>query len=161
MIVSNSTPLINFSSIGELRLLHSLFGEISIPEAVWDETVGQSHKYPTALLIQQCDWIHKTAISNYQLRDAFLFELDRGEAEAITLALEHHAELILMDERAGREVAERVGLNFTGTIGCLSRAKKLSLIPDIRSILDRIMKEAGFWVSQRLYEKVLKEHGED
>jgi len=160
MIISNSTPLINFSSVGGLELLHALFGEISVPEAVWDETVGQSHKYPSALAIQQCDWIHKIAITNYQLRDVFLLELDRGEAEAITLALEQHAELVLIDERSGREVAERVGLNFTGTIGCLSRAKKLGVISDIRSRLDKIMQEAGFWVSPRFYEKILKDHGE-
>lgn len=160
MIVSNSTPLINFSSIGELQLLHLLFGEISVPEAVWDETVGQAYKYPSALAIQQCGWIHKTAITNYQLRDVFLLELDRGEAEAITLGLEHHAELVLIDERLGREVAKRVGLIFTGTIGCLSRAKQLGLIYDIRSLLDRIMKDAGFWVSPRFYQKILQEHGE-
>lgn len=160
MIVSNSTPLINFSSIGELQLLNSLFGEITVPEAVWNETVGQSDRYPTASVIEQSGWILKVKLSNYQLRDVFLFELDLGEAEAIALAIEHHAELILIDERAGREVAERIGLNYTGSIGCLSRAKKRGLIPDMRSMLDKLKKDASFWVSQGFYEKVLKEHGE-
>jgi predicted nucleic acid-binding protein len=65
-----------------------------------------------------------------------------------------------MDERAGRDVAERIGLNLMGSIGCLILAKKRGLIPDIRGFLDRLKTEGDFWVSQRLYEKVLKEQGE-
>ena len=87
-------------------------------------------------------------------------ELDAGEAEAIALAFEQKAELLLMDERLGRETARYFGLNYTGVIGILIEAKQKGLIGSIKEHLDSLRTIAGFHVSQPLYLKVLQDQGE-
>ena len=102
MIVSNSTPLINFAAIGRLDILESLFTTLNIPPAVEHELLEQGAQYPHAATIRQAAFIVKQEIHNEMLRTALTIDLDPGEAEAITLALEHKADLLLLDEIAGR-----------------------------------------------------------
>jgi predicted nucleic acid-binding protein len=87
-------------------------------------------------------------------------ELDDGEAEAIALAVELQAELILIDERRARAVATRLGLNVVGVLGVLVEAKHRALVPHLKPILDALITRAGFRVSPPLYERVLQAAGE-
>ena len=87
-------------------------------------------------------------------------DLDLGEAEVITLALEQNAELLLLDEIAGRTVAKFHNIPFMGSIGCLVEAKRTGIIPKIKPLLDAIVSEARFWVSEGLYRRVLSDNGE-
>ncbi len=160
MIVSNSTPLINFAAIGRLDILESLFSTVSIPPAVEHELLARGHRYPSAAGIQRAAFIVRHDISNVMLRDALLMDLDIGEAEAITLALESKAELLLLDEIAGRMTAESYRLVFTGSIGCLIEAKRAGIISAVKPLLDAMRQDAHFWVNSRLYAKILAEHGE-
>lgn len=88
------------------------------------------------------------------------FMLDEGEAEAIVLALEINASLILIDDREARLQAKRLGLRVTGTLGILLRAKKLGLIKSLREELDKL-KGTGFRISKNLEEEILKAAGEN
>jgi len=82
-------------------------------------------------------------------------ELDLGETAAICYAVEHDADLVLLDERDGRRVARRHDLDITGVIGILLRGSKTGEI-DLESELDAL-REAGFWISDDLYVRVLSE----
>ncbi len=84
-------------------------------------------------------------------------DLDAGEAEAIALALEIEADLLLMDERLGREIAQFLGLRYTGLIGSLVEAKHRGIIITIKTYLDQLRSEAGFWVGDALYLRVLQD----
>lgn len=110
--------------------------------------------------IQQADCITRQSIQNQMLCDALTINLDPGEAEAITLALEHHAELLLLDEIAGRTVASSYQLVFTGSMGCLVEAKRMGMIHAIKPLLDAMKEEARFWINPNLYSRLLREHGE-
>ena len=79
--------------------------------------------------------------------------------EAIVLALEESADLILLDDYEARRVARSFGLKVTGTIGILIRAKHEGKIESLKDEIERLMK-TGFWVSRELYERILKESGE-
>jgi len=103
MIVSDASILINLARIGELDLLWKLYGELIVPEAVWQEVVVNGAGQPGAEDINTADWVKRALVKNRYLVQALRQDLDAGEAEAIALALEVEAELLLMDERLGRE----------------------------------------------------------
>lgn len=124
IVVSNSTPLINFATINQLDLLRKLFGQIFIPQAVWDEVVIKGSRYESAILIKQAEWIKRKSIADKKFCSLLKQELDTGEAEAIVLAIELKADLILLDETEARSFAETLGLNFIGSIGCLVLSKR-------------------------------------
>lgn len=160
MIVCNSTPLINFAAIGRLDILAGLFGTVAIPPAVEYEVLECGHRYPSMTAIRQAKFIEKHSISNTVLRDALIIDLDPSEAEAIALALEQKADLLLLDEIAGRTIAESYQLAFTGSIGCLIEAKRIVIIPAVKPLLDAMRQEARFWLNPRLYAMILMEQDE-
>ena len=121
------------------------------------ELLERGYLYPSAAEIQRVAFIVKQDIRNVMLRDALTIDLDIGEAEAITLALEHHAELLLLDELAGRMTAESYHLPLTGSIGCLIEAKQAGIIPAIKPLLDAMRQEARFGVNPRHSSKKLRE----
>jgi len=159
-IVSNASALINLARIEQLDLLRQLYGELIIPEAVWHEVVVEGAGQPGADEVRTARWIKTQIVTNRQLVLALQQELDAGESEAIALTLEIDAELLLMDERIGRETASYLGLRYTGLIGVLIEAKRKELISTIKSYL-LALRKAGFRISNELYTRVLQDEGED
>lgn len=151
-IVSNASPLINLARIGKLDLLHQLYGELIIPQAVWQEVVLDGVGRPGAEQVKTSDWFQVRSIKDERLAQALRQELGAGEAEAIVLAIETQAELLLMDERLGRETARYLGVRHIGLIGVLRVAKHKHLIPAIKPYLDALRDLAGFRISDALYQ---------
>jgi len=159
-IVSNASPLINLARIEKLSLLQELYGELIIPGAVWQEIVVEGAGQPGADEVKAADWINQRAVTNRQLTQALKQELDAGEAEAIALALEIGADLLLMDEHLGREVARHLGLRYTGLIGVLIEAKRKGFITSVKPCLDQLRDIARFRLSEVLYVRVLQDQKE-
>lgn len=89
-----------------------------------------------------------------------LLELDLGESESIVLAIELQTPNLLIDEKDGREVALRYHLKPIGLLGVLLEAKKLNLITSVKSCMEDLQTTAGFFISDALYNHVLKLAGE-
>ena len=159
-VVSNSSALINLARIGKLTLLRELFGVLIVPEAVWQEVVVEGAGQPGADEIGSADWIQRQPVMNLQLVRALQQDLDGGEAEAIALALEIGAEMLLMDEKLGRETARHLGLRYIGLIGTLVVAKRKGLIGAVKPHLNMLRDIAGFRVDAALYAHVLKDQNE-
>jgi len=159
-IVSNASPLINLARIGRLELLHKLYGEICVPDAVWQEVVVAGAGLPGAEQVVEALWIKRHSVANSALVRALQQDLDAGESEAIALAVELEAELLLMDESLGRETARHLGLRFIGIIGVLIEARHTGRIDAIKPYLDALREVAGFRVCQALYARVLQDAGE-
>ena len=159
-IVSNASPLINLARIGKLDLLRELYGELIIPEGVWHEVVVEGAGQPGSDEVNTSHWIKRQAVTNRQLQQALRQELDAGEAEAIALAVELNAELLLMDEHLGREVARHLGLRYTGLIGVMIEAKHKGMIGSVKPQLDSLRDISGLHVSDALYLRILKDEGE-
>ena len=86
--------------------------------------------------------------------------MQAGEIAALSLAVEVRADAVLMDETAGRHAAVSLGLRPVGLLGLLLEAKQRSLIPALAPLLDRLEKEAQFWISAPLRASVLTDAGE-
>lgn len=157
--VFNSSPIINLSKIDCLHLLFQLFDKIIIPNAVYDEIVeaGKDKKGTKKIIkVIKEGFITIRNVSNLSLVMALNRELDLGEAEAIVLALEINADLIVVDEKEARKYAELYEIKKTGVIGLLIRAKNRGYLDYLKPYLDLMVAE-GFWLNKRLYQKILKE----
>lgn len=153
VVVSDASPVINLASIDRLLLLRDMFGTILVPATVWSEVVaGEPLTRPL--------WIELRSPMNLLLVEALQLDVDPGEAEAIALAKEVAADLVLIDEKKGRAVAKRLGLRYLGLLGVLVEAKQRGLIDELKPILDLLIQKAGFRVSQTLYGQVLASVGE-
>jgi predicted nucleic acid-binding protein len=86
--------------------------------------------------------------------------LGAGEAECIALALEIQADLLIMDERLGRQSAQFLKIPHIGLVGVLVRAKHTGNIHNIKTILDKLCDVASFRISDSLYQRVLQDAGE-
>ena len=82
-------------------------------------------------------------------------ELDRGEAEAIALALQEKVDGLLIDERSGRRFAQRAGLKVKGTLGILMEGVRRNVIDDFQTVLDTLIAR-GTWIAPATYAEVLK-----
>lgn len=154
-VVSNSTPLIALARIRRFQLLRELFGEINIPLAVYDEVVNAGKGRAGVIEVESADWIHCHQVSNSDLVAFLRISLDAGEAEAIALAKEISADLVLLDDSDGRNIAESVGIRFTGTIGILLRYYH-GHPTDFKNALDELLAQ-GFRLSKEEYVKILEQ----
>ena len=153
IVVSDTSPVSNLLQIGEADLLRRIFYKIVIPTEVFAELCQiESQK---EFLTNQ-DWIETATLSNTNLKDKLLKDLDSGEAEAIALAFELKADYLLMDEIKGRRIAESYGIKVTGIIGVLIKAKDEGLIVEVKPYLEKLISEAGFWLNPRLVEEILE-----
>jgi uncharacterized protein len=162
LVASDTSPICNLAIIGRLQLLRSQFGEIWIPGAVKCE-LDQHHHAGALKEIQEAfqeGWIKTKVLKLDQVARLLRATLDPGEAEAIALALELQADVILIDERDGRSAAERAGLRVTGVLGVLPRAKESGQVESIRLELDALRTRAHFFLSAALTASALKAAGE-
>jgi len=162
IVVANSSVLIALCRIGMLNLLYQKFTEgIFIPEAVWYEVVESGRGQPGSEEVSSSPWIKVKKVKDEKLISLLRIELDEGEAEAIVLASELKADLVLLDEKAARKVAKRLGLQVLGTIGVLIWAKRAGLIDSLKEQLDALQKEGNFRIALDVYNKALHAVSED
>jgi predicted nucleic acid-binding protein len=153
MIVSNSTPLIALSKIGKLELLREYFGVIHIPKEVYEEVVTRGKNLFGAMEVKNAEWIKVEEVRNKIAVDSLRDYIDQGEAEAIILAKERNAKLLLIDDSDGRQIAERLGVKITGTIGILLLATTDKKIV-FKEALDDLV-ACGFRLGKVEYDKLL------
>ncbi|MDZ7696728.1 MAG: DUF3368 domain-containing protein [Deltaproteobacteria bacterium] len=158
-VVSNTSPIMNLAIIGELPLLRDQFGEVLIPEAVleelrMEENLPGSQSVLDALTL---GWIRIEAVKHYPLVRAMQRDLDKGEAEAITLATEVDADWLLMDERDGRKAARSMELKVLGILGVLLKARRNGKLESLKKAMGRLQKKAGFYIQADLYNAMIRE----
>ena len=156
-VISNTTPILSLLKIDKLNILYELYGSVSIPQAVFDEIEsGNEKEFYTDL--SKIPWIsiESIRVPNPKL---YLFDLDAGEAEVLILAKEQKADLVILDEIMGRRYAKYLGLNLTGTLGVLLKAKEQGLIEAISPLLYELTQKSS-WLNPKLISDVLKLAGE-
>ncbi len=157
IVVSDTSPLTNLMKIDGLLLMKAVFGRIVIPPMVETEL----NRIPAhRQVLADTDWIEVVALTDRNIYNQLLSELDPGEAEAMALSIELQADYLLIDEQTGRSVAQRMGIPITGLLGMFILAKQQAIIPAIKPYLQRLIYEAEFHVNPALFQQVLQAVGE-
>jgi predicted nucleic acid-binding protein len=152
-VVSDTTPINYLVLIGAEELLPALFVEILLPAAVLHELQAPSTPETVRQWItSHPPWLKTTTMASPP--DTTLSHLDEGEREAIQLAVESRADLLLVDEKAARREATSRGLATSGTLGILDRAAEKGLV-DFAQALHRL-KQTSFYLSSSVEEFFLK-----
>jgi predicted nucleic acid-binding protein len=159
VVVSDTSPVRALAHLGLLRVLPSLFGRVLIPPGVVTELAT-----PPAgmILVTAADlpFADVRAPADHVRVAALKAQLDLGEAEALALALEVRADLVLIDEAAARATAASLGLTYTGALGLLVRAKRAGLIAEVRPLLDSLEHGLRFFIDDPLRQLILQLAGE-
>lgn len=157
-VVSNTTPISNLIRIQQLPLLGRVFGRVVVPVQVAEEMDRGKHVLGSWRQAPGAEHLVVEAPLDGPFLRQLLLLLDAGEAGAIALAVERGA-FLLMDERAGRNVAAAHRLGFLGTLGILVEAKRRGHLAEVRPLIDALERER-FWVGAALRARVLREAGE-
>ena len=161
--VSNTSPLTNLAVIGRLDLVCDQLKQVAVPAAVWREMLALPHASGRASLLaaREDGGLVVVPIASRALAGSLRFSgLDEGESEAIALAVEISAPLLLIDEKKGRAAARRLGLSVTGALGIIAAACKSGAIPSASLEIRRLRMEAGFFISREVEENTLRLAGE-
>ena len=148
VIISDTSCLLLLEKLGALDLLKKLFGTITITPEVGKE-----------FNIKLPEWFELSQPENKMYQKILEASLDKGEASAIALAIEHKDCLLIIDELKARKYAELLGLKITETLGVLIDAKLSGHLKSIRPLLDRI-RTTNFRLSKELEQKALEKSGE-
>jgi predicted nucleic acid-binding protein len=160
IVVSDTSPILNLARIGRLELLPSLYHQVLIPSAVYDELTASKNDLPSAIDLGSESWLIVATANDRKRVQELREDLDAGEAEAIVLAIERGADFLLMDERRGRRIAVAAGLTVTGFLGVVAGARRAGLIDLRKPVLDELIQTVRFWIGPNLYAEVLAELGE-
>ena len=147
-IISDTSCFIILTNIGELELLHKVYGQIVTTPEIATE-------YGEILP----EWVEIATVKDKYRQQLLEMQIDRGESSAIALALETPDSTIILDDYKARKIAEQLGIIFTGTIGVIIKAKLNGIIPSIKPLLEKI-KQTDFRLSADIELQALKEANE-
>jgi predicted nucleic acid-binding protein len=147
-IISDTSCFIVLTDIGELDLLQKVYGQIVA-------TVEVATEYGEMLP----DWVKIERVNDKYRQKVLEMQVDKGEASALALALETSDSTIIIDDYRARKVAEKLGINYTGTIGVIIKAKLKGIILSIKPLLAKI-RQTDFRITDEIERQALKEASE-
>ena len=156
IVISNTTPIISLASIEKVEILEQLFGEIIVPQAVYDEIKAKkSFGYKEIDL----PFFRVKGVKGSLYKDLLFNQLDSGESETILLAKELKSDFVIIDENLAYKIARNSGLHVIRTLSILLKARELGIIKSIKPLLDDMLSK-GRWYSEHVYKTFLGEIGE-
>ncbi len=154
-IVIDTGPLIALSRAEALDLIGQLSIEFLCPSEVrqeLEEGAASGH------LPIMPDWLQVVSLQRPP-HPVSRATLDLGEAAVIELALDQKIDRVCIDDWKGRRTALALGLQVTGTLGLLGRAKRDGLVPAVRPWIEKLT-QAGIWYDAELLRRFLEALGE-
>jgi len=148
IIITDTSCLILLVKIESLDLLRNFSNDIFITPEIAEE-----------FDLTLPDWIKVRAVHSQKTKELFSINLDIGEASALALSLEIPNSLVIIDDLKARKLAEKMQMNYSGTLGLLLRAKQEGFIHKLGPLLDRVQ-NTNFRLSEVLIKRLLKEANE-
>lgn len=159
-VVCNASPLISLARLDWLTLLPALFGEVPIAAEVYHEVAIAGAGRAAAQAVQTAPWLQVRPCPDAAKLAAWriLHPLGLGELATLVLAESMRADLVVIDERAARRLAEGLGLQVIGCVGLLEAGHRRGLVPDFRAVYTRIP-AAGIRVHPEILNRSLTAFG--
>jgi predicted nucleic acid-binding protein len=161
-IVSNTGPIIALAKIDKLGLLPEIGSEVLIPLAVYRELFAKFGRESPVIDQALADFLRVTEVKEIDpVIKIAIAGLDEGEKQAIALASTFSDEIVLLlDDSAGRRVAQKLGFSTTGSIGVLLGLKEKGLIENVAILLSQ-MRDRGYWLDDQVIEVAKRLAGEE
>ncbi len=148
IIISDTSCFIILTNIGELELLHKVYGHVV---TTIDIAIEFGEPLP--------EWIEIMPVADKYRQQLLEMQIDKGESSAIALALETPGSTVILDDYKARKIAAQLGITYTGTIGVIIKAKLKGIIPSVKPLLEKI-KQTNFRLSPEIEIQALKEADE-
>ena len=160
IIICDTSALSALLRIDQLQILGNLYGQIIIPPKVYEELLPLAAMGIDVAGLRSLEWLQIRHLTNFDLFNQLIVDLDEGEAQAISLAVELKADWLIIDELDGREKARQLSVPVIGIGGVLVLAKKKGILVSVKTILDRLRVEANFRLGDKIYQQLLQAAGE-
>src|SRR6185295_12554320 len=157
--ISNTSPLLYLHYVGQLDLLHKLYGPVVITPPVLEELRVGAERGIATPNVDQIQWLEISTLVDPTLLP-IVIDLGEGEAEAIALALASPRHLLILDDALGRRIAHLCALTYTGTLGVLVRAKAEGHLAAVKPVLEALRDRTTMRLRGDLIDWVLRESGE-
>ena len=156
LVIADSSALVALSICGCLELLDTLFGEVKVPQVVYDEVCVANKAESTALKSYLASKVcHVELTDNIEKSGG----LGLGELSAISLYKQISADLLLIDDARARKVAYINNLEVMGSLGVLLLAKQKGLVTAVKPLLSRL-RCSDIYISEKLLDRLLIIAGE-
>ncbi|OGW56985.1 MAG: hypothetical protein A3D21_08105 [Nitrospirae bacterium RIFCSPHIGHO2_02_FULL_42_12] len=159
--VSDTGPIIGLAKANRLSLLKNLFEKVLIPPMVRKELFAKTGDEAELIDNALTDFIQVSEINPVDETAKLILEgLSEGERQAIGVAASMENDVILLiDDRAGRQAAEKLNIRITGLVGVLLMAKEKGLIKSVVDVIEEI-RNNGYWLSNSLVDIAKQLSGE-
>ena len=158
MPIVNTSPIFYLHRLGLLQILNRLYGDVTIPEAVRDESEKGREQGEDVPQLENYAWIQ---IMNVDMPEylKLIVDLGLGESEVLAIATNHPSALVVLDDKLARRIAKMQGFRLTGTAGVLLRAKEKGLIPALKPVIEKLM-DLNFRLKPDLVDTIIELAGE-
>lgn len=147
-IIADTSCFIILTNIEELDLLRKVYGQIITTAEIASE-------YGKTLP----NWVEVGVVQDIDKQKLLEIQVDKGEASALALALEIPGSTVILDDYPARKVVVKLGLDLTGTLGVIIKAKLKGVILSIEPILAKI-KQTNFRITKEVELEALREADE-
>jgi predicted nucleic acid-binding protein len=154
LVIADTGPINYLLLIGQIEILPSLFDKVILPSVVREE-LSEAPAVVQSWIDAPPVWVEVRHTTHPRVTDAAMANLDAGEEDAIALAVELHADLLLMDDREGVIAARNKGLTVTGTLGVLGLAAQRGLLNLAEAF--EALKRTNFHYRQEIMDQLLAE----
>lgn len=150
--IGDTGAIISLAKVNKLDLLSSYFDNIYIPKAVWDELVDDDSFSEVSMIKEFFQNKHRNIRSVNDLK----LIMDKGESEAILLYQELEADVLLIDDRKAREIAQSLDINCIGSLALLKQAKENGEIENLHDIFLKLLENKRYF-SKQLLNSILRD----
>jgi predicted nucleic acid-binding protein len=156
-VVTNTSPLLYLHQLGCIEILGALYSSVLVPQSVVDELEAGGTGGHDVPRVTNLSWATVVSSPNVTLL-GLATDLGRGESEAIAIAHERST-LLILDDGLARRHAGLIGVEVTGTLGVILRARNEGHLPRVTPLVIRLT-ELGFHLSSQTRDAFLKLAGE-